>query len=59
MATLPQAEIPASNRVHIYPINDTMEHDTASQNCLCMPDVKVRDDGAVLIIHHAQDGRNE
>lgn len=48
--------------VHIYPLNDLVEHDTNGEACVCGPtDTPVeREDGSFgwLVIHHALDGRS-
>ena len=40
--------------IHIYPINDVIEHNTDSEECLCNPDIDVEHG---LVIHTAIDGR--
>lgn len=44
---------------HIYPVNDTLEHDLTEYNpeysCWCDPDLEVENN---LIVHSAFDGRN-
>jgi len=39
---------------HIYPINDVIEHNTDSNECLCNPEIDVENG---LVIHTAIDGR--
>lgn len=50
-----------SDPIHVYPLNDLVEHDTASDDCVCVPDqIPVeRDDGSVgwIVSHHSLDGR--
>lgn len=47
--------------VHVYPVNDVIDHDSDSDNCVCGPDVEAVPavDGSMgwLISHHALDGR--
>lgn len=47
--------------VHVYPVNDLIEHNTYSDECVCGPTVEPveRKDGSYgwLIIHHSLDGR--
>lgn len=47
--------------VHCYPIDDLIEHDTDTDECVCGPEVEVvkRADGSVgwLYVHHSLDGR--
>lgn len=40
--------------VHVYPLNDLREHETAGAQCPCMP--TPLDDGMV-IVHNSFDGR--
>lgn len=46
--------------VHVYPINDLVEHDT-SEDCVCGPEIEPveRDDGSIgwVVKHHSLDGR--
>ena len=46
---------------HVYPTNDLLEHDTATDDCLCGPAMEAvpREDGSMgwLITHHSLDGR--
>lgn len=46
---------------HVYPIDDLVEHDTETDDCVCGPDSLrvIRDDGADawVIVHHSLDGR--
>ena len=49
--------------VHVYPINDLIEHDLESDDCICGPKhvaVK-RDDGSIgwCVVHHSLDGREQ
>lgn len=42
--------------IHIYPIDDTHEHDINSTNCKCGPEII--DDGIeAIVIHSSFDGR--
>lgn len=47
--------------VHVYPVNDLVEHDTYGEDCVCGPtSIPVqRDDGSFgwVISHHSLDGR--
>lgn len=47
-----------SERVHVYPIDDLVEHDTDGDDCVCGPDTEFVDGGAV-ITHHSLDGREQ
>lgn len=42
--------------VHVYPVNDTCEHDTESTQCACNPKVDFSE-GEGLVIHNAFDCR--
>jgi hypothetical protein len=42
--------------LHIYPLNDTKEHDIETTMCKCWPEIKL-EDGELLIIHKSFDGR--
>lgn len=50
--------------VHIFPINDWIDHDTESLNCRCKPDVQYINPTTglpfdkPLVIHHALDQRD-
>lgn len=41
---------------HILPINDTYEHEELS-NCHCQPDCEILENGELMVIHTAFDGR--
>jgi hypothetical protein len=43
--------------VHVYPVNDLVEHETGGDDCVCGPDVEFVDGGGILISHHSLDGR--
>lgn len=47
--------------IHTYPVNDLIEHDTESDECVCGVQVEAvpNPDGSVgwLIIHNSLDGR--
>jgi hypothetical protein len=47
--------------IHAYPVNDLIEHDTDSSDCICGPRVEPveRDDGSYgwVVVHHSLDGR--
>ena len=42
--------------IHIIPINDIKDHIEES-TCLCYPKVEVIENGEIMIIHNAYDGR--
>lgn len=46
---------------HVYPLRDTIEHDTESDDCICGPQVEAvpREDGTFgwIFMHHALGGR--
>lgn len=46
---------------HVYPVDDLVDHDTDTEDCICGPTTKPveRDDGSYgwLIVHEALDGR--
>ena len=52
--------------VHVYPLNDLIEHDTDGGDCICGPDYEYIDpatgeaypDGPV-VTHHSLDGREQ
>lgn len=52
-----------TDHLHVYPVNDEIEHDITSTepDCACGPTVRPekREDGSVgwLIVHHSLDGR--
>jgi hypothetical protein len=47
--------------IHVFPINDLIEHDTSGEPCVCGPsDEPVeREDGSMgwLVVHNSLDGR--
>jgi hypothetical protein len=47
--------------VHVTPVNDLIEHEEVSDNCVCGPTTEPveRDDGSIgwLITHHSLDNR--
>jgi hypothetical protein len=43
--------------VHTIPINDIIEHDTNSDECVCGPDIIYVENGGKQVIHHSLDGR--
>lgn len=51
----------AGEPIHVYPVNDLVEHDTSGGDCVCGPvdDPVVREDGSIgwVVVHHALDGR--
>jgi hypothetical protein len=50
-----------TDRVHVHPANDLVEHDTVSDDCVCGPSMRPvrQDDGSItwVITHHSLDGR--
>lgn len=42
--------------IHVYPVNDTVEHDTESISCWCKP--RIEENGQ-LVIHNSFDGRED
>jgi hypothetical protein len=50
-----------TDAIHTVPVNDLIEHDTATDDCVCGPEAEAveRDDGSFgwLLIHHSLDGR--
>lgn len=50
-----------SATVHVFPLEDLIEHDTESDECLCGPSLEAvqREDGSTgwMLTHHALDGR--
>lgn len=55
----------ASDVVHVFPVNDLVEHDTDelpgepfNDECVCGPDVEPAGDGW-LVTHHSLDGREQ
>ena len=50
-----------SDTVHVYPINDLVQHDTETDECICGPVTEAvqRDDGSYgwVTKHHSLDGR--
>lgn len=49
--------------VHVYPVNDLVEHDTNGGDCPCGPTTEpvMREDGSNgwLVTHHSLDGREK
>lgn len=47
--------------VHVYPVNDLIQHNTDSDECLCGPTVEavMADDGSCgwMVTHNSLDGR--
>jgi len=41
---------------HILPTNDLKEHEESS-TCECYPTIEIKDNGDMLVIHNAFDGR--
>lgn len=45
---------------HVYPVDDLIEHDRSTEDCVCIPRVEAvdTDDGTNwLYVHHSLDGR--
>jgi len=42
--------------LHILPVNDIKEHEEKS-TCECYPEVEILENGDIMIIHNAYDGR--
>ena len=42
--------------IHILPTNDLKEH-TEETTCECCPTIEVLEDGDIMVIHNAYDGR--
>ena len=43
---------------HVYPVNDLDPHDTESAgDCPCGPSMETLENGDILIVHNAYDGR--
>lgn len=51
----------AGDDVHVYPINDLVDHELDGDDCVCGPTAEPagRDDGSIgwVLVHHALDGR--
>jgi hypothetical protein len=47
--------------VHVFPVNDLVQHDTDGDGCACGPrsEPVKRDDGSIgwVVVHHSLDGR--
>ena len=50
-----------SDNYHVHPVNDLIEHNTDSDDCMCGPTIEPveRDDGSFgwVVVHHSLDGR--
>lgn len=50
-----------SDTWHVFPVDDLVEHDRNSEDCVCGPELipVERDDGSVawIVSHHSLDGR--
>jgi len=50
-----------SNRVHVHPGGDLIDHDLESDDCVCGPGMRPvrRADGSIewIVTHHSLDGR--
>lgn len=60
-STAPRHLVTDSSAVHVSPINDLIEHDLESDDCICGPRMEPvkREDGYVgwVVVHHPMDGR--
>jgi hypothetical protein len=56
-----EAVVVAKGDMHVYPLRDTIEHDTESDDCICGPQVEAipREDGSFgwMYTHQALGGR--
>lgn len=43
---------------HVYHVRDVFPHKLDSTPCECMPDIEVEENGNIIIIHNAYDGRD-
>jgi len=45
--------------IHVYPLNDSKEHDTSNEGntCNCNPKIVIEDCSEILVIHNSYDGR--
>lgn len=43
---------------HVYPVKDLFEHKLDGTPCECYPDFEQDENGNILIIHNAYDGRD-
>lgn len=50
-------EVITGNFCHIIPLNDLKEHEESS-TCHCEPTLEMLDNGEIMLIHNAYDGRN-
>lgn len=41
---------------HVIPLDDLLEHDTDSKDCMCDPEIKV-EGGVLIVVHKSYDGR--
>lgn len=48
-------------KVHVHPLGDLIEHDTETDDCVCVPTARTvaQDDGSIgwVMVHHSLDGR--
>ena len=44
--------------VHVFPIDDLLEHNTDSGECMCDPEVIV-EGGSLIYVHNSYDGRED
>lgn len=42
--------------IHVYPVNDVVDHDTDGGDCICGPDSEFVE-GGIVVTHHSLDGR--
>ena len=46
-----------STPVHVVPVADMKAHEERGATCWCHPVVKVFENGGLLVVHNAMDGR--
>ena len=55
------ADVSCVTDLHVFPLNDLVDHDTDGGDCVCGPTTEPveRDDGSIgwVVCHHALDGR--
>ena len=47
--------------LHVYPLNDIDTHDTTNNGntCKCNPEVIIKSDCEIIVVHNSYDGREE
>ena len=44
--------------IHVYPVDDAIDHNTESRACWCRPDIDQPVDAIdAVVVHHSADGR--